>query len=100
MADALITDLEIAVLCDLLEGPGANLKAHKRSGRAATAATASPKRSAKSKPLRVTRRTRPRCLEPRAFDFSRPRRIWTVSERSHLPTLLGRVSLLPQKRTQ
>ena len=31
MANALITDLEIAVLCDLLEGPGANLKAHKRS---------------------------------------------------------------------
>ena len=31
MADALITDLEIAALCDLLEGPGANLKAHKRS---------------------------------------------------------------------
>ena len=31
MADDLITDLEIAVLCDLLEGPGANLKAHKRS---------------------------------------------------------------------
>ena len=31
MADALITDLEIAVLCDLLVGPGANLKAHKRS---------------------------------------------------------------------
>jgi hypothetical protein len=31
MADALITDLEIAALCDLLEGPGANLKAHKKS---------------------------------------------------------------------
>jgi hypothetical protein len=31
MADALITDLEITVLCDLLEGPRANLKAHKRS---------------------------------------------------------------------
>jgi hypothetical protein len=31
MADDFITDLEIAVLCDLLEGPGANLKAHKRS---------------------------------------------------------------------
>ena len=31
MVDALITDLEIAVLCDLLEGSGANLKAHKRS---------------------------------------------------------------------
>jgi len=31
MADALITDLEIAILCDLLEGPGANLKAHKKS---------------------------------------------------------------------
>ena len=31
MADALVTDLEIAVLCDLLEGPRANLKAHKRS---------------------------------------------------------------------
>jgi hypothetical protein len=30
MADD-VTDLEIAVLCDLLEGPGANLKAHKRS---------------------------------------------------------------------
>jgi hypothetical protein len=29
--DALITDLEIAVLCDLLEGPGANLKTHKKS---------------------------------------------------------------------
>ena len=28
MADNL-SDLEIAVLCDLLEGPGANLKAHK-----------------------------------------------------------------------
>jgi hypothetical protein len=31
MAEALITDLEIAVLCDLLEGPRANLKTHKRS---------------------------------------------------------------------
>ena len=31
MADADITDLEIAALCDLLEGPRANLKAHKRS---------------------------------------------------------------------
>ena len=31
MADTLITDLEIAVLCDLLEGAGANLKAHKKS---------------------------------------------------------------------
>jgi hypothetical protein len=31
MANDLITDLEIAVLCDLLEGPGASLKAHKRS---------------------------------------------------------------------
>ena len=31
MADALTTDHEIAVLCDLLEGPGANLKTHKRS---------------------------------------------------------------------
>ena len=31
MADALVTDLEIVVLCDLLEGPGANLKGHKRS---------------------------------------------------------------------
>ena len=31
MADALITDLEIVVLCDLLEGPRANLKVHKRS---------------------------------------------------------------------
>ncbi len=31
MADALVTDLEIAVLCDLLEGPRANLKAHKKS---------------------------------------------------------------------
>jgi hypothetical protein len=26
-----LSDLEIAVLCDLLEGPGANLKAHKRA---------------------------------------------------------------------
>jgi hypothetical protein len=31
MADDDITDLEIAVLCDLLGGPGANLKAHKRT---------------------------------------------------------------------
>ena len=31
MADALVTDLEIAVLCDLLAGPDASLKAHKRS---------------------------------------------------------------------
>jgi hypothetical protein len=31
MVDALITDLEIAVPCDLLEGSGANLKARKRS---------------------------------------------------------------------
>ena len=31
MDDDVITDLEIAVLCDLLEGPRANLKAHKRS---------------------------------------------------------------------
>ena len=30
MADALVTDIEIAVLCDLLDGPRANLKAHKR----------------------------------------------------------------------
>ena len=30
MADDL-TDLEIAVLCDLLDGPGANLKAYKRA---------------------------------------------------------------------
>jgi hypothetical protein len=30
MADDL-SDLEIAVLCDLLEGPSANLKAHKRA---------------------------------------------------------------------
>jgi hypothetical protein len=30
MADDL-SDLEIAVLCDLLDGPGANLKAHKRA---------------------------------------------------------------------
>ena len=30
MADDL-SDLEIAVLCDLLGGPGANLKAHKRA---------------------------------------------------------------------
>ena len=26
-----LSDLEIAVLCDLLENPGANLKAHKRA---------------------------------------------------------------------
>jgi hypothetical protein len=25
-----LSDLEIAVLCDLLDGPGANLKGHKR----------------------------------------------------------------------
>ena len=31
MADDVITDLEIAVLCDLLDGPGVNLKAHRRS---------------------------------------------------------------------
>ncbi|MGA8698557.1 MAG: hypothetical protein WB689_32935 [Xanthobacteraceae bacterium] len=30
MADDDLSDLEIAVLCDLLEGPRANLKAHKR----------------------------------------------------------------------
>jgi hypothetical protein len=30
MADDL-SDLEIAVLCDLLQGPGANLRAHKRA---------------------------------------------------------------------
>ena len=30
MADALITDQEIAILCDVLEGSGANLKADKR----------------------------------------------------------------------
>jgi len=30
MADDL-SDLEIAVLCDLLQGPGASLKAHKRA---------------------------------------------------------------------
>jgi hypothetical protein len=29
MADD-VTDLEIAVLCDLLDGPGVNLRAHKR----------------------------------------------------------------------
>jgi predicted transcriptional regulator len=29
MADALITDQEIALLCDVLEGPGANLNADK-----------------------------------------------------------------------
>jgi hypothetical protein len=31
VADDVVTDLEIAVLCDLLDGPGVNLKAHKRS---------------------------------------------------------------------
>ena len=31
MADDVVTDLEIAVLCDLLDGPGVNLRAHKRS---------------------------------------------------------------------
>ncbi len=31
MVDDVITDLEIAVLCDLLDGPGVNLKAHRRS---------------------------------------------------------------------
>ena len=30
MADALITDQEIAILCDVLEGGGANLNADKR----------------------------------------------------------------------
>ena len=30
MADALITDQEIAILCDVLEGSGANLNADKR----------------------------------------------------------------------
>jgi hypothetical protein len=30
MADALITDQEIAILCDVLEGSGANLNANKR----------------------------------------------------------------------
>ena len=30
MADAVVTDIEIAVLCDLLAGPSANLKVHKR----------------------------------------------------------------------
>ena len=30
MADALITDHEIAILCDVLEGSGANLNADKR----------------------------------------------------------------------
>jgi hypothetical protein len=30
MADDL-SDLEIAVLCDLLQGPGANLRAHKKA---------------------------------------------------------------------
>ncbi len=29
MADALITDQEIAILCDVLDGWGANLNAHK-----------------------------------------------------------------------
>ena len=31
MADDDLSDLEIVVLCDLLEGPRANLKAHKRA---------------------------------------------------------------------
>jgi hypothetical protein len=31
MADDAVTNLEIAVLCDLLDGPGVNLKAHRRS---------------------------------------------------------------------
>jgi hypothetical protein len=31
MADDVVTDLEIAVLCNLLDGPGVNLKAHRRS---------------------------------------------------------------------
>ena len=31
MADDDLSDLEIVVLCDLLEGPSANLKAHKRA---------------------------------------------------------------------
>jgi hypothetical protein len=31
MADDDLSDLEIAVLCDLLEGPRANLKAYKRA---------------------------------------------------------------------
>ncbi len=31
MVDDVITDLEIAVLCDLLDGPSVNLKAHRRS---------------------------------------------------------------------
>ena len=30
MADALITDQDIAILCDVLEGSGANLNANKR----------------------------------------------------------------------
>jgi hypothetical protein len=30
MADALITDQEIAILCDVLEGSGANLNADKK----------------------------------------------------------------------
>ena len=30
MADALVTDQEIAILCDVLEGSGANLNADKR----------------------------------------------------------------------
>jgi predicted transcriptional regulator len=30
MAEALITDQEISILCDILEGQGANLKADKR----------------------------------------------------------------------
>jgi hypothetical protein len=29
-AQMTLSDLEIAVLCDLLDGPGANLKVHKR----------------------------------------------------------------------
>jgi hypothetical protein len=31
MTDDVVTDVEIAVLCDLLDGPGVNLKTHKRS---------------------------------------------------------------------
>ena len=31
MVDDVITDLEIAVLCDLVDGPRVNLKAHRRS---------------------------------------------------------------------
>ena len=30
MADDVVTDLEIAVLCDLLDGPGVNLNTHKK----------------------------------------------------------------------